>query len=191
MMMPNHNNNNHNNGMTAAQQQKEEATAEAEAPHSVALVAKRGPHSKWFDAYAARVAGPLLEAAFGLGCTKATVRAMDVRFIATLTLLSAAEDKKVVVAVALVTPTPEKEGWLKVQGVCVAPGLRGRKYGTRLMAQLPGLLPPTTKGIELCVDLGTETTESLREWYEKLGYEWRGCCGGCAVDEALMVLTLQ
>ncbi len=183
MMQPHPNNN--SGIMTAAQQKKEDAAAAAEP--RVALVAKRGPHSKWFDAHAARVAGPLLEAAFGLGCTKATVRAMDVRFVATLTT-TVAEEKKVV-AVALVTPSLVK-GRLKVQGVCVASELRGRKYGTRLMAELPGLLPPTTKAIELCVDEGTETTESLRAWYEKLGYVWRGtvCLGG---DEARMVLKLR
>jgi ribosomal protein S18 acetylase RimI-like enzyme len=71
----------------------------------------------------------------------------------------------------------------------VAFDLRGRKYGTRLMERLPGLLPPTTEEIELCVDEGTETTAGLRKWYERLGYKWRGtvCLGG---DEARMVLDL-
>jgi ribosomal protein S18 acetylase RimI-like enzyme len=159
-------------------------TAEAEGKHyTVTCTAKRGPHSKWFDAHAARVAGPLLLGSFGgAGATKAMIRALDVRFIATL---SVAEE---VVAVALVTPSL-KEGRLKVQGVCVVPALRGRKYGTRLMERLPGLLPPTTKEIELCVDEGTPTTEALRAWYEGLGYEWRGtvCLGG---DEARMVRVL-
>ena len=157
----------------------QEEAKEKEEPR-VALIAKRGPHSKWFDAHAARVAGPLLRASFGSGCSKATIRDMSVRFVATLTV---AEE---VVALALVTQT-RKEGLLKVGGVCVAPGLRGRGYGTRLMERLPGLLQPTTLELELCVDEGTPTTARLRAWYERLGYEWRGTIVRPDGDEARMV----
>ncbi len=172
--------------MQQTNQNMQHSSTEVEAPRvSVAVVAKRGPHSKWFDAHAARVAGPLLLDTFGVGWGKATMREMDVCFVTTISLSALPPASAEVVAVALVTPSL-KAGRLKMCGVCVALAHRGRGYGTRLMEQLPGLLPPTTRELELCVDVGTPTTERLRAFYERLGYEWRGVVRVDG-DEALMV----
>jgi ribosomal protein S18 acetylase RimI-like enzyme len=132
--------------------------------------AKRGPHNRWFDAYASKLVCPLFQQAFGTGAYKTHIRGLNIKYVITLHSSSSASDSTTaLLAATLVEQKPH--GVVKLHGVCVAPDERGCGYGTLLMASIQTLLPrATTQVIELCVDKGRSNTERLRAWYERLGF---------------------
>ena len=130
--------------------------------------AKKGPHSRWFDAHASRLVSPLFEQAFGAPVTKEDVRELEIRYVVTLAL----EDATAPVPVAAVLVEPKHHGVVKLHGVCVDARHRGRGLGTQLMRALETVLPQgTAQVLELCIDT-TATAEArrLRAWYERLGF---------------------